>query len=309
MKNNEPVLKTTTDRLKKLVSGLGKTDAVAACLATIMATSAALASCTLDTMGTCTQPCGSGSTPDAGMGGTAGTGGETAKGGEAGTGGVAGMGGSGGLDGGGGQSGMGGVAGAAGEGGVAGQGGLGGQAGAGGLDAGGAGQGGVAGQGGAINDGGSDADANTDAGCTDIPVLLTNMAEYDYKLFRGGCGPGNVVINTFVEGDSTFESGTKELCIKPGDKLVIQVKDTADLNSAEVNTPQGSIQDVGVTTLLIPNPMPNVTADSVCNNPGVLVSINPASDDKNPVSSQYKFNGNSDGDAGLPPSNAFSISW
>ena len=146
-----------------------------------------------------------------------------------------------------------------------------------------------------VMDASSDAamDAEADAGCTDDILTLKNMAEYEYAVFRGGCTDADIVYSS-IDPSATFETGTKDLCLKAGDKLVIQVKDPLNDDSFQffdVVKPK----DLKIVGSTMTTPIDSATAKLYCTDALTWKNLNISSDDTNPAADEYTIPGSKAG--------------
>lgn len=147
-------------------------------------------------------------------------------------------------------------------------------------------------------DASADADAavDADAGCVDIPVIFKNMTEYVAIVYRGGCAPVNRAFVSFVDGSSTFNTGTLDLCLKAGDVPIVQVKDGVDKNSLEFES-AGAPTEVQVKKVPSGLPLTYAQMDILCAASSGYTTVT----DVNPVATEFKYEGNSATD----PTDAF----
>jgi len=165
--------------------------------------------------------------------------------------------------------------------------------------------GGQAGNGG--GDAGLGGEGGTGGGCADIPVILDNMSQYEYKVWRGGCDDNHTIASSVEASSQHFESEGAQLCIRPGDVMVVQVKDNTDFNSLEFTTGTAPVS-VEASTVANGNPMNNGLFNILCGAGSGYTSYNVVTDDKNALPNGYKYEGNLE-QGNLPPSNAFRTTY
>jgi len=154
----------------------------------------------------------------------------------------------------------------------------------GGMNEGGAGGTGTTVSTGGMNEGGA---GGSGGGCADNLVVFDNMDEYVLRAYRGGCDEVNAIFSSYIDGAATFTTGSTEVCLKPDDIVVAQVKDAADNHSLEfesgVTPVQSEVRKISSGTPASYAEMNGFCAAST----GYLPVI-----DTNPAATGFKFEGN-----------------
>jgi len=141
--------------------------------------------------------------------------------------------------------------------------------------------------------------------CAGITVILNNMAEYEYKVWRGGCDDAHTLYTSIETNLPSYETGLTELCLKIDDIMLAQVYDNNDKNSLEF-TATSAPAKVQVSTAANNQILTNDLFNIGCGAESGFTTYDIVNDDQNPAPNEYKFNGNLEM-GHLPPANFFRV--
>lgn len=133
---------------------------------------------------------------------------------------------------------------------------------------------------GGMNEGGAGGTGGA-GGCQDIPVTVEDTTgEYELQQYDAACAPNGV--GTLGGG---FETGSLDLCLKPGESVVVQTKNL-DMNALQFTSPTvpSKVQSfqLGVNT-----PISGAEAGAYCSTNGTM--MNPVSADQDPTLMGFKY--------------------